>query len=388
MTPLNLEDFGAVGDGRDCSPAFAAALAALPPRGGSLVLREGVYDCRSPWIATKPITLVGAGPGRTTASGHPDEGTTQLRFAPGVSGIRLAGNAAPYSKLSGLFLRSQSTGPGTDDGIWLASNGCTLDNVSVEGFGRHGITIDTTQGGNANVSLVQRCRAFLNRGDGFRTVGGDANCVQFSSCDASYNDGWGFYDASGCNTWTACHVAANPTSPGSYFCGGTSGLLINPYAEECPTNTLVFAVGSSYYVVLGGAFGAPKVVNQAPGGGGNVVLSKGVWNLFYVGGTSFGADDSPCNFNNAGLSVGQGPRLTKQRSASQFWNGLGQTVAVSVPGVANDGTWTVTASHSAMGGPVSLYGYVSGVNVVTVVATNTGGWIGGGWLRVDAWQHG
>src|SRR5690349_11700377 len=62
MSVFNVRDFGAVGDGKtDDSPAFAAAIAAMPtPYGFTIYIPWGTYRLESDWVIDRGVHLVGA----------------------------------------------------------------------------------------------------------------------------------------------------------------------------------------------------------------------------------------------------------------------------------------------------------------------------------------
>jgi hypothetical protein len=78
----NLLDFGAMMGGPDCSAAFVAAFAQMPPGGGEIFVPAGDYWLTSPVVlAGKPIMLRGAGKGLTRI--HIQHTGIGLDFAPG-----------------------------------------------------------------------------------------------------------------------------------------------------------------------------------------------------------------------------------------------------------------------------------------------------------------
>jgi polygalacturonase len=92
---VNAKDHGATGSGvEDETPSFHAALAALPPCGGTLFVPEGTYVIGDLTIG-KSIVVQGIGPGagRRTSScrRHPPEARTGVRIpsAPPKSQVRV-----------------------------------------------------------------------------------------------------------------------------------------------------------------------------------------------------------------------------------------------------------------------------------------------------------
>ncbi len=221
---FNPVDYGADPTGvADSLAAFNAMQTAMGTRGKSVLMPQGEYFFSAPWTVNRAMDLKGASDGLPHASAG-----TVLKFAAGQSGIIFENSTAQFSTLSKLYIRSLSTIAGTDDGLRLRAHGLELDQVTVEGFGRHGFNIDST-GGNANCMSLRRCRANLNRGNGFDIRGADSNVISFLNIDATGNTGWGVDCASSNNLFLAPHADSN--AAGAYRDSGNSNQWIAPYIE-------------------------------------------------------------------------------------------------------------------------------------------------------------
>lgn len=221
-------------DGKSWGTAKAtitAAHTALPATGGTIHVTpspSGIIDHSAQLTLTKCVRLIASGRGFPTANAP-----CRLRFAAGVSGV-LVDTASQFSHLEGFVIESQSTGAGSDVGLRVKGHGVTVDDVTVEGFGSHGVYFDTTAGGNANCCKLTRVRSNLNRGDGFRTAGADSNAITFDACDASNNSGWGLNHVGGnSNVWNGPGQIDNNTL-GAVKDTGLSNQYYNPYIEGPP----------------------------------------------------------------------------------------------------------------------------------------------------------
>jgi len=211
-----VRDCGAVADGvTNDAPAIQACIDANPGRTIHLPKTRPMGQADFYLAATLNVTgfsttLEGQGGG--------DNDGTVLQFAPGVTGIRLAGSGDVLRDLSlrggdpwiGSDL-STYTFDGASDGIQLANGQAILDNVYIYGFRRHGVNADSAAfASNSNLWKLTNVSSESNRGDGFHFHGTDANAGRCDLCNARLNQGWGFYDdALLPNTYLAPHTAAN-----------------------------------------------------------------------------------------------------------------------------------------------------------------------------------
>lgn len=279
--PLNPFTFGAVGDGVvDDRPAFAAMLAALPARGGRIMLGGRTFYIASalPQINV-PVVLEGYGAGIVPATAAP----CVLKFAAGVKGLDL-GAAAQYSVIRDLYLQSQSSVAGSDHGIACVAHGVELSGIVIDGFGGDGVHIDTSAGGNANNSEIRRVRVTNLKGNGpanaaFYLKGVNSNAIALFKCDASVNAGWGFRleDVAMCSLEGVCHAAANQL--GAYYDGGNTNHVYNFYSEAGAGHTAVLAGSNALW--LGGAYADPVITNNDQDT--NRVYHLGRWDTTKIG---------------------------------------------------------------------------------------------------------
>lgn len=227
---------------------IAAAEAVLPARGGTRQLSAGIHDLAASYVTTKPGRIIGRG--TATTSNAP----TLLRFPSGVDGVRLAATDG-FLELSHLTILSEAArtgvatitsgsavltsvtsagtivgdfikGPGipagatvtnlapftisaaatatmaaapiitshatTGRGLVVAGHGAKASDVTVLGFGSHGVHVDTDAGGNANCFSLRRMRCDFNFGDGYKYSGTDSHEGLTQLCQATANGGWGF----------------------------------------------------------------------------------------------------------------------------------------------------------------------------------------------------
>lgn len=265
---INVKDYGAVADwngmtGSDNLAAFTSALAAAPS-GGGVYVPPGRYHLSGTLNITRPVWLTGSVGGIAG-----DEGSspfaTQLHFPAGVTGIHVYKGAqllAPDgTAIANLDLLSSSTVTGTDVGVLCTDGRVELDRITVSRFGSHGFHLKAgteVGGGNVNLSTLSSCRAYGNRGDGFRFEGGDCNAVLAVKLDATANYGWGFN-----NEGTANNVIQHPhadqqyfSSPGAYRDNGLSNVYEHVYSEMGVT--FQFAASSSVAEVTCSTYGRPS----------------------------------------------------------------------------------------------------------------------------------
>lgn len=274
--PLNFTEprVGGVGnDAADNDAAWTAVNTLLPSRGGKLFIPPGIFRYNTMPSFSKPIEIEGAASGIVSAT----LAATVLKPAAGVTGLDFA-QPAQRSSIKNLYLLSQSTIAGTDDGIRARCHAFGCENVVIDNFGRYGLAIDTSAGGNANLSHVRRTRVRGNRSDGFYIAGVDSQAMKFDVCDASANGGWGFNNnGSACNVFDTCHTDAN--TAGAFRDSGSSCQFISPYAESgVGYNVSLLGV---YALWLAGQYTDPPITVTA--GNGNRVFRKGAWDSLVLG---------------------------------------------------------------------------------------------------------
>ncbi|AZV43747.1 hypothetical protein BAOM_3138 [Peribacillus asahii] len=204
-----------------------------------IFIPDGIFFMSSFPVLTTRKHIHGAG-----SSLFHSTSKTVLRFPAGVKGITTQTNDSAFTVIENLCLHSLSTTLGTDDGIVLGSNRVTIRNVLVQGFGRHGINIDSTNG-NVNLCNLENVRSYQNKGRGFSLSGGvDNNVLTLHKCDATGNGDWGFYNTARHSILFNCHASQN--TGGGFYDNGISNVYYMPYVEEGVGNFSTIDASSSY----------------------------------------------------------------------------------------------------------------------------------------------
>lgn len=213
---LDIERFGAVGDGRtDDSAAFSRALATIAP-GGLLVLSAGrSYRLTRSLVFLRPLVVSGGA-----------KENTRLLFDDGVyatlGGQKAAmifpheasamGGTSRRTRLSGITVEWTGRRAADINGI-LAAAPVYCHEVDVRAFPLDGFHVEANTPrirGNANGSSFINCSALVNGRNGFAFHGDDANACVLVGARAFDNRGAGFLDASLLgNTYVAGEVDGN-----------------------------------------------------------------------------------------------------------------------------------------------------------------------------------
>jgi polygalacturonase len=167
-----VQDYGAVGDGlHDDTDAFARALDALPPQGGTLAVPAGVY-------LINPLRSIVLRDGVTLAL---EDGTvlkaipvvaseSQVILASGARNIRIAGGSIAGERVGHL-------GAGGEWGMGIRLYGCdgaVIEDVCIHDCWGDGIcvgSIDTTRPTESRNLVIRRCRSVNNRRQGLSITG-------------------------------------------------------------------------------------------------------------------------------------------------------------------------------------------------------------------------
>ena len=139
-----------------------------------------------------------------------------------------------------MGLESETKSANNADGLEMKGTFLKLSNVSVSGFGRHGIHLISDADYMVDFAVLEGVRAFDNGGSGFyaETSGpSNANAMTFIACDAIDNAGYGFFDDGWNNVYLNPRAAHN--TKGDYYARSLGGVIVSPYAEKDSTNTLV-----------------------------------------------------------------------------------------------------------------------------------------------------
>lgn len=219
--PINVQDFGAVGNGTtDDTAAFLAALAAVPSGGEIYLPPNATYLISQTLVLTKPVVIRG-GAKENTKILFKSSGT--YLAAPYKCGIlalhsttvvpSYSGNAV-RSSLSGFTLDMQS-GPTALTGM-LVCTPVYVNEVDAINFSANGFAINASVApsvdiiGNANGATFTNCAAKFNTLSGFYTYGNNANACVFLGCRTFENTEWGFYeDGFLGNSYISCETDGN-----------------------------------------------------------------------------------------------------------------------------------------------------------------------------------
>lgn len=342
-TALNVKWFGAIADynpttktGTSNNAAFTRALNALKTvpntaKGGVLIV-DGYYYFTATLHITNRVEIRGTGRNNpaTTLGGVWQPGT-MLVFPGNMTALRLHGMvdfnepgwtnpgtnnfSAGFSTLRDLTVYCKDPGVGPTGGGTSNTSGhgihfscpVTIDNVHVEGFGGHGIACladHTSNGGNANGSLVMNCLVGVCNGDGVHNEGGDSNGMHYEKINVEFCNGYGFYDNSqGSNTFISCLGEGNhegfprvPANAIDFKLAGNTPSVFSGCYSECGASEILFPG-----VVIGGNLGSPGRINATTTTA--FVLDAGIafcapfqyWNLQVPGhqlNTTYGSQDT------------------------------------------------------------------------------------------------
>jgi len=284
-------------------PAAIAGLNGIP---GAVRVAPGTYTATDNITVPFAVHLIGSGAGLDVA-----RSTTVLNF-PAGKGLIITGGG---SVVRGMALSSADNSVGTGVGIKIlgavgsGGGAVAVENVFVTKFGSHGISIDTTTAGNANVCRVSNSRTYLNGGDGLHLDGTNTNACTFLSVDCDYNTGWGIWNGvAGANNHIGAMLDGNHL--GAVYDNG-KGNKYSIYIERKAHAPLVsvpvpsttggtFAAGTYFWVVAttdaygGESLPSTEVTATTTGTTGSVALA---WTQDFVGngykiyrGTTAGAE--------------------------------------------------------------------------------------------------
>jgi hypothetical protein len=306
--PINVRDFGAVGDGTtNDTAAINAAILFAGPLGRPVYLPAGKYLIASTIAIDYPITLFGDIATIYTRSSYP-YGTVIVKGA-AVVGPALSLNSDKCAiKSLGVVGLAGNTG----DGIHVKANGCLLENIQVKYAGNDGVRIGGYVAGiNANSCILNNVIVNYNGGSGLYIHDGNgslpnANACSITALSANFNTGNGVL-LGNCfqNTFTGIHIEDNgawgikldPESKNNYFFGGDntetngSGQLWNRgasnmfFLDSLPTyteaGTYTVAITSQKSFISGEIRQTPYPVSQQ--GGANYFSTQVLVDGFFGG---------------------------------------------------------------------------------------------------------
>ena len=155
-SPVNVLDFGAVGDGTtNDTAAIQAAINSLPTNGGAVYLPAGNYLISSTLTQTKRLFLFGDGVSNVGG----DVGSTQITKAASMTTQAITLSIGG-SCIQDLDFRG-NTG-NTGDGIQISCARARLSNIGVYTMGQDGVRVGTDAGVNCNVYYFEQLKCKSN----------------------------------------------------------------------------------------------------------------------------------------------------------------------------------------------------------------------------------
>lgn len=256
-------NFGGSGSTFDNAVALTGLISALP-QGGTIKFSTtpsgyawyfgSSFSTASLTNSTFQILGQGVGAGCGTSG-------TCLVFAAGVSGVKLLARGSP---LTNIWVHSLSSGSGSDVGVTLGNSWLYLNNVGVDGFGKHNIS---NEGNNIDNSTIQGIQTYTSFGDGMRLVGSDVNNLHVDTVRMLSNAGWGC-EASGISS-TYINMDAEGNTSGGCSDVGVGNRWIKFYCEGLATAT--FSESGTNAIFENSAAGECAVTNT--GGPSNVMYT-------------------------------------------------------------------------------------------------------------------
>jgi hypothetical protein len=194
--------------------------------GGGCAGSNDFYSTVNWFVNDNGTFLVGGGgPGRWS-------GPVQILFADNIAGITF-GTACYACGMRNLYLmgprswtrttlstwadwsaESQFQGNSGFDGIQLLGGSWVLENVTVDGFRRHGVLVNGNSGGQPDLGIARGLAVLNNGAYGVYTYGSDANVLHFEALDAIQNMLGAVNDSAQYgNTFSPSHSALNGGNP-------------------------------------------------------------------------------------------------------------------------------------------------------------------------------
>ena len=239
--PINVLDFGAVGDGiTDDTSAIQSAIDALTP-GGSLVFPKGKYYITSRLTCfTSGVEITGLG---ALASETQYVMGAVIYKSGDFDGLVCSGYNIRVANMSFIGqTRAEGSGAGVGHGLVMAGRGCAVERVVarynggcgvlinaedssgtpdtenshwvqlINGFteynGQDGVKFDSPNSGKMNMNLVLNWTSRHNDGDGYNNAAG--SYMEYENADAEYNLGFGIRLTKGSySTLVNCHTEQN-----------------------------------------------------------------------------------------------------------------------------------------------------------------------------------
>lgn len=331
--PLNVLDFGAVGNGvTDDYQAFQNAIDALPVSGGTIIIPA---TATNEWVISQTLNVRK----KVHFIGQIAQGTgilgTKLIFPANISGIvfnsyntSLYTTVAPDPLLPGAYgsvfeniavFGDKTNSSASTDGIVIR---CSMEcrNVAARNFKRYGFRIYADLGtggdteGDANAWMLNRCQAVANGDHGIYVNGDDANVGVAIRVFSQNNGGYGIYDNSLIgNTYIGCDTVNNTL--GAMWADRLSAAnTVIGLWEDDATSTSQFGGTTT---VIGGNGGNPAVSSSA------FSMWKGIaqrapYQYLNNRGTEPVAQQLGANFNDTSMTVQAFGALNSEGSLSAW----------------------------------------------------------------------
>jgi hypothetical protein len=217
-TVVYVNDFGADPTGQiDCSDAIDSALVALQPARtnwgiqsygqGTVRFKRGIYKCSRTINIRSTVILEGDGAGFFPYQ------EVQLNFL-GTSGIDIRatnnGFGARSVTIRNLSLRNFLTSTDSSAHGLFTNTRVIIDNCGFDNFSGNGISIVTSDSGNANNSILQNVTCYYNGKNGLFLAGNESNHWRAYNCDFTANGQCGILDYSFLGGMAyGCHTSFN-----------------------------------------------------------------------------------------------------------------------------------------------------------------------------------
>jgi hypothetical protein len=253
MSTSDVASFQTTSGAVDVTVALNAAIAALPPVGGVLVIPSGGGRISSTITISKPMSLLGSGKENTNGS--------RLLKTSAVNGPGILITSSNVS-IRDLCLAGQAGNGG--DGIVIKQQYSELRNVQVIGMGQDGIRVgDSSVAANSNIFVfegvlsinnarhgfyfdesttnagggyIAGCFSHLNGGDGFKLDRSQLNT--FIGCVSEENTGWGLNYAGGARDdwWIAGDIEGNTAGQYTKNSGALRCNALGPWGQTTGAN--------------------------------------------------------------------------------------------------------------------------------------------------------
>lgn len=336
--PVNVLDFGAIGDGStDDTAAIQLALNASY----DVYVPVGTYLISSTIIVPESTKLRFAGGFGNTIGAYPPAHFIKKST---MTTLAVSIQSKAWVDGGGLVCQVGNTG----EGIALVSNSAKLSNFLVHGAGGVGVRVGLDSGSNANSWQIDHVTSQYNIGDGFyihdgkAAEGPDANAGTMTQSFSQSNGGHGIHVGhSFFNTFVNCLTELN-AGYGLYFSS-----ILNSGTAECRYNTVIGGdfnegntLGSAYIGGYSNGIYSPNP-NQLMtiAGVRNQVFGLVIDGLAPTGAIVYGATIKSygIKFTQDGQSA-----LTDPNTLDDYYEGVFTGVATGFSGTAPTGTFQYT----------------------------------------------